>query len=154
MQIATAMPRRRVNHCEVSATSGAKVAEVPSSPISSPCAALNVHTLPAMPATMKPQPSPTAPISTGTITPKRSASRPIRMPPKPKPIIVSVYGSEASARATPNSAWMRGSTTVTAYMPEPPIVISISETKSRSPRVWRFDVFCAGAAGGHGWRRI
>ena len=35
-------------------------------------------------------PRPTAPISTGTITPKRSASRPMRMPPMPKPIIISV----------------------------------------------------------------
>jgi len=30
------------------------------------------------------------PMSTGTITPKRSAIFPIRMPPKPNPIIVSV----------------------------------------------------------------
>ena len=50
----------------------------------------------------------------------------------PKPIIVRVYGSEASARATPNSAWMAGSTTVTEYMPEPPIVINSSETARRS----------------------
>ena len=38
--------------------------------------------------------------------------------------MVSVYGNDASARATPNSSWMRGNTTVTEYMPEPPIVIS------------------------------
>ncbi len=49
----------------------------------------------------------------------------------PKPIMVSVYGSDASPRATPNSAWMRGSTTATEYMPEPPMVISSSDTSSR-----------------------
>ena len=67
----------------------------------------------------------------GNLTPKRSDKRPVRMPPSPKPTIVSVYGSEASARATPNSAWIRGSTTVTEYMPEPPSVISCGETINR-----------------------
>ncbi len=90
MQIASAMPRRRSNHSAVSATSGAKVAEVPSSPSSSPCASAKAHRLPAQPETMNPSPRPTAPIISGTITPKRSASRPIRMPPMPKPTIVSV----------------------------------------------------------------
>ena len=131
MQIAIAMPRRRENHCEVSATSGAKVAEQPSSPISTPCARLNCHRLVADPATIKPTPRNTAPMDTGTSTPKRSDNLPIRTPPRPKPIIASVYGSDASPRATANSAWMRGSTTLTVYMPEPPIVISTSETKRR-----------------------
>ena len=90
MQIATAMPRRRVNHSEVSATSGAKVAETPSRPISSPWASVNCHRLVDAPAAAKPSPSPTEPISATTITPKRSASRPIRMPPRPKPISVTV----------------------------------------------------------------
>ena len=90
MQMATAMPRRRVNHCEVSATSGAKVAAVPSRPINRPCARLNCHSVVAEPAATKPAPSPTLPSSTGTITPKRSDSRPIKMPPRPKPSIVSV----------------------------------------------------------------
>ncbi len=56
----------------------------------------------------------------------------MRMPPKPKPIIVSVYGSDASPRATPNSACRRGSTTATEYMPDPPMVISSSDTASRA----------------------
>ena len=90
MQIATAMPRRRVNQSEVSATSGANVAEVPSSPIKSPCARLNSHRLPEVPAAMKPAQSPSAPMITGTITPKRSDRRPMRMPPRPKPIMVKV----------------------------------------------------------------
>ena len=68
---------------------------------------------------------------TGTMTPKRSASRPIITPPSPNPIIASVYGSEASPRATANSAWMRGKTTATVYIPEPPIVISMSDTNKR-----------------------
>ena len=108
------------------------MAEVPRVPISRPCAAQNSHRFGASPALMKPAPSPTAPSTTGTITPKRSASRPISTPPRPKPTIVSVYGSDASARATPNSAWMRGSTTVMEYIPEPPIVMSSSDTASRS----------------------
>ena len=90
MQIATAMPRRRVNHSDVSATSGTNVAEVPRKPISAPCARVNCHRFAAEPAAMKPAPRPSVPIITATITPKRSDSRPIRMPPKPKPIIVSV----------------------------------------------------------------
>ena len=44
----------------------------------------------AVPARMKPPPRPKAPITTGTTTPKRSAMRPIRMPPRPKPSIVTV----------------------------------------------------------------
>ncbi len=39
---------------------------------------------------MPPRASDTAPISTGIITPKRSATRPISTPPTTKPIIVSV----------------------------------------------------------------
>ena len=124
MQMATAIPRRRVNQCEISATSGAKVAALPSAPISKPCARLNCHKLPAEPAATNPIPSATLPISAGTITPKRSASRPIRIPPRPKPTMVSVYGSDASARVTPNSACSCGSTTTTEYIPEPPRVIS------------------------------
>jgi hypothetical protein len=87
---ATAKPRRRANHKEVSASSGAKVAAEPMKPISRPCASENIHTLPAMDANAKPRPRPTAPMSKGTITPKRSASRPIMMPPTPKPIISMV----------------------------------------------------------------
>jgi hypothetical protein len=53
-------------------------------------------------------------------------------PPTPKPIIVNVYGIEASARASPKSCWIRGKTTLTEYMPDPPIVMSSSDTPSRS----------------------
>ncbi len=88
--------------------------------------------LPAMPAATKPRPRLTAPISSGTITPKRSASRPMKSPPTPKPIIVSVYGSEASARATPNSACTAGSTTTTTYMLAPLMVITTSATARRA----------------------
>jgi hypothetical protein len=49
------MPRRRVNQSEVSATSGAKPAEVPRQPISRPCASANSQRLVALPAAMKPQ---------------------------------------------------------------------------------------------------
>ena len=44
------------------------------------------------------------------------------MLPKPKPIIVSVYGSDAPARATPNSACTAGSATTTDHIPTPPSV--------------------------------
>jgi hypothetical protein len=52
------------------------------------------------------------------------------MPPMPKPIM-SACTAATSPRATPNSAWMRGRTTATEYMPEPPMVISSSDTASR-----------------------
>src|SRR5438034_8524078 len=83
-----------------------------------------------MPQRRKPAPRLSAPITTGTMTPKRSASRPIRMPPTPKPIIVSVYGSDASALVTPNSACTAGSATTTPYMAAPPMVISSSAAPS------------------------
>ena len=66
---ALAKPRRRVNHCDVSATSGTNVADEPRKPIRTPCAAMNVQRLGAEPAAMNPVPTPTVPISTGTITP-------------------------------------------------------------------------------------
>ena len=53
------------------------------------------------------------------------------MLPTPKPIIVSVYGSDASARATPNSACTDGSATTTDHMPTPPMVDSTRPTTSR-----------------------
>src|SRR6185503_11177037 len=59
---------------------------------------------------------------TGTMIPKRSESLPMRMPLNPYPIMVSVYGSDASARATPNSACTGGSATTTDHMPTPPMV--------------------------------
>jgi hypothetical protein len=89
-QIATAMPRRRLNQSEVSATSGANVADDPRKPMSSPCTSANCQRLPANPAAMKPVPRHKVPINTGTTTPKRSASLPMRMPPRPKPIMVTV----------------------------------------------------------------
>jgi hypothetical protein len=89
-QIATAMPRRRVNQSEVSAISGANIAELPNMPISTPCSRAKVQMLDAMPAATKPRPRLTAPIKSGTMTPKRSASRPMKSPPMPKPIVVSV----------------------------------------------------------------
>src|SRR3989475_9889442 len=128
--IATDIPRRRVNHIEASATRGAKVAAQPRRPASSPCARLNCHSVADMPQRRKPAPRLSAPVTTGTMTPKRSASRPIRMPPTPKPTIVSVYGSDASARETPNSACRAGSATTTPYMAAPPMVMSSSAAPS------------------------
>ena len=43
-----------------------------------------------------------------------------------------VKGSEASARATPKSAWMAGSATITDHMPTPPMVLSVTATPRRS----------------------
>ena len=51
-------------------------------------------------------------------------------PPSAKPSIVSVNGSDASARATPNSACTAGSATTTDHMPTPPTV----ETSMVAPR--------------------
>jgi hypothetical protein len=68
---------------------------------------------------------------TGTMIPKRSASRPIPMLARPKPIIVSVYGNDASARATPNSDCTAGSATTTDHIPTPPMVESARLTARR-----------------------
>ena len=73
-----------------------------------------------------------APHATGTAMPKRSESRPISTPPHAKPSIASVNGSEASARATPNSACTAGSTTGTDHMPTVPMVPSTTATASRN----------------------
>ena len=54
------------------------------------------------------------------------------MPPAAKPIMRSVKGSDASARAMPNSASMVGMTTATDHKPTPPIVVMTSEAMSRS----------------------
>jgi hypothetical protein len=131
-QIATAMPRRRLNQRAVSATSGAKVAEEPSRPMRRPCARLNCQSVAAFPASTKPVPRPIAPIIDVVITPKRSDRRPIRMPPSPKPSMVTVYGNDASARVTPNSAWTGARATEMTYIPEPPSVISASATERRA----------------------
>src|SRR5947209_5686363 len=87
--------------------------------------------LEARPATIKPRPSAIAPQTMGGTMPKRSDSRPITTPPQAKPSMVSVKGSEASARATPNSACTVGSTTGTDHMPTLPTVVSATATASR-----------------------
>src|SRR5689334_10624209 len=53
------------------------------------------------------------------------------MPAAPNASIVSVYGSDASARATPKSACTAGNATTTAHMPTPPTVDSSSVTPRR-----------------------
>ena len=49
----------------------------------------------------------------------------------PNRIIVSVYGSDASPRATPNSACTVGSATTTDHMPTPPMVDSVNPATRR-----------------------
>src|SRR5262245_30986820 len=63
--------------------------------------------------------------------PNRSDRRPSMTPPHAKPNMVSVNGSDASARATPNSACTAGSTTGTDHMPTLPMVPSTTATLSR-----------------------
>ena len=53
-------------------------------------------------------------------------------PPRPKPIIVSVNGSDASPRGTPKSACTAGSATTNDHMPMLPMVPSASAMPSRS----------------------
>jgi hypothetical protein len=48
----------------------------------------------------------------GSAMPWRSVSRPMKMPPMPKPIIVSVKGTVAAARSTPKSACVVGGSAV------------------------------------------
>ena len=64
--------------------------------------------------------------------PRRSESRPIAMPPKPKQIIVMVYGREAAERATPNSACTAGNATIPDHIPTPPMAASARAAKSRT----------------------
>ena len=54
-----------------------------------------------------------------------------RTPPNAKPIMASVKGSEASARATPNSACTAGSTTGTDHIPTLPTAPSTTAATSR-----------------------
>ena len=63
--------------------------------------------------------------------PSRSDNRPIATPPNAKPIMARVNGSEASARATPNSACTAGSTTGTDHMPTLPTAPSTTAAASR-----------------------
>ena len=86
--MATAMPRRRVNQCEMSAISGAKVAELPT-PITR-LATANSMRLGASPEATKPSPNRNVPAITGPTTPKRSTSPPMATAPMPKPSIASV----------------------------------------------------------------
>src|SRR5215470_13743318 len=74
----------------------------------------------------------TAQTTTGTMIPTRSASLPIRMLATPNEIMVSVYGNDASPRATPNSAWTAGSATTTDHIPTPPMVESARVTARRN----------------------
>jgi hypothetical protein len=64
--------------------------------------------------------------------PKQSCSRPIATPPSAKPNMESVNGSEASPRATANSACTAGSTTGIDHMPTPPTVPSPTAAASRA----------------------
>ena len=85
-----------------------------------------------MPASRYPADRQTIPRNSATMIPYRSVMRPIMMLPRPKPTIVSVYGRDASPRATPNSAWIEGTTTATTNMPQPPMVIRATEASSLS----------------------
>jgi len=46
--------------------------------------------------------------------------------------MVSVNGSDASARSTPNSAWTEGRTTGIDHMPTPPAVPNTTDAASRA----------------------
>ena len=87
--MATASPRLRVNQCEMSAASGANMAEIPKRPESTPSDTQNCQNSVAKAAPAMPAGSPTHPIRTGTITPARSLRRPIATPPTP-PVIMNI----------------------------------------------------------------
>ena len=138
------MPRRLFHQSDVSATSGANVAEVPSKPKNNPWASANPQILSLMPAHTNPIKIPADPISKETVTPQRSTMRPIYTPPTPNPIIMSVYGKEASDRLTPNSACTSGRTTATANMQLLPISIAHRAMTSRL-KAYRESISSAGA---------
>src|SRR5262249_11670380 len=119
--MATAMPRWRVNQCEISAINGAKAAELPT-PIT-PYAMAYCHAATEKLELTYPNPSITEPIVTGTTIPNRSASRPISAPPNAKPLNTNVKGSDAVARSTPKSAWTAGNATTADHIPMHAIVL-------------------------------
>ena len=137
--IATAMPRRRTNQCEMSVISGPNVAALPKTEQAlrqrkgadaagdsrEPVAGAERDARRAI---------------AGMTMPKRSASRPMTMPPMPKPNIVSVNGSDASPRAMPKSACTAGSATTKDHMPTLPMVPSTSATASRIQAIAGIDL--------------
>ncbi len=114
----------------MSAISGAKVTELPN-PISR-LAMANSMRLGASPEAMNASPRVNVAATTGLTMPKRSTSCPINTAPPPKPSIASVYGIDASARATLNSACTDGRVTTTAHMPTLPTDPISRHTISRS----------------------
>ena len=72
----------------------------------------------------------TEPTQSTGVMPNRSANLPVHIPPTPKQIIIKVYGKEALARSTPNSAWTGGNTTATTYIQLLPNVTKHSVMRS------------------------
>ena len=64
--------------------------------------------------------------------PKWSESRPIMIPPTPKPIMNRVYGMEPAPRPVPNSAVAGSRTRIAAYIAEPAMAMSRSDAKRRT----------------------
>jgi len=83
------MPRRFTHQSDVSASSGEKVTELPSRPMRTACATVNVVMSCAFAARRYPAKRETAPTAMGSGRPRRSASLPMRKPPMPYPIISS-----------------------------------------------------------------
>ena len=72
------------------------------------------------------------PNSATGITPMRSDMYPIAMPPRPKPIIVTVYGIDPIARLTPKSALTGFSPTIAKYITPPLMLISARAASARA----------------------
>jgi len=54
------------------------------------------------------------------------------MPPKPKPIMVDIYGIDAIERDTPNSCKTGIKTTIELYHPAAPTVSRINDAANRT----------------------
>ena len=138
-QIATAMPRRRANQSDVSAMSGANVAELPSSPISTPCARRTPRRCRRQAGATKPTAEPG-----GADQERHHDAAAVGEP-------AHQHAAEAEAdhqqrvrqrRLGARDAELRlhaGSTTATMYIPPLPIVISSEDDDEARPRVARFD---------------
>src|SRR5262245_53292459 len=77
--------------------------------------------------------------------PNRSANRPTMMPPIMKPMVVSVYVRDASARCTLKSACTAGSVTTRDHRPTQPSVLRVIETMRR---IQEYEVSIDGSSGG------
>ena len=121
-----------MNQWEMSEATGAKVAAMPNSPLSTPSETLKCHNSVARAANSSPAGRHRLASSAGARMPNRSASLPIMTPPNANPIMNRVYGMEPAPRPVSNSAAAGSRTRIAAYIAEPATAMRKSDAKSRT----------------------